>query len=66
MMTPRRPPAPEATRTDKRGLMDWLFGRTPPPPSKASSNLYLGDIVDGDFSSPSVHHHHKRPPSDEL
>jgi hypothetical protein len=45
--------------------MDWLFGRTPPPPSKASSNLYLGDIVDGDFSSPSVHHHHKRPPSDE-
>jgi hypothetical protein len=46
--------------------MDWLFGRTPPPPDKASSNLYLGDIVDGDFSSPSARHHHQRPPSDEL
>jgi len=38
--------------------MDWLFGRKPAPPQKASSNDYLGDIVDGDFSSPSAHHHH--------
>lgn len=66
MMTPQRPPSPESPRTRKRGFMDWLFGRAPQPPSKASPNLYLGDIVDGDFSSPSAHHHHKRPPSDEL
>ena len=33
MMTPRHPPAPENPRKGKRGFMDWLFGRTPPPPS---------------------------------
>jgi hypothetical protein len=38
--------------------MDWLFGRPPPGPSKTSPNDHLGDIVDGDFSSPSAHHHH--------
>lgn len=52
----------EASRSPRkhqpRGFMDWLFGRTPPAPAKASPNDYLGDIVDGDFSSPSAHHHH--------
>ncbi|MBN9481555.1 MAG: hypothetical protein J0I52_15065 [Bordetella sp.] len=66
MKTPPRLPARENPHAQKRGLMDWLFGRTPPPPAKSSSNLYLGDIVDGDFSSPSVHHHHRRPPGEEL
>jgi len=46
--------------------MDWLFGRPPAPPSKSSTNLYLGDIVDGDFSSPSVHHHHHKNPPDQT
>ncbi len=62
MMTPQHPSSPQSPRPAKRGLMDWLFGRPPAPPKKSSTNLYLGDIVDGDFSSPSVHHHHRNPP----
>lgn len=60
-MTPLRPPGPETgadLRRSHRTFMDWLFGRPPPGPSKTSPNDHLGDIVDGDFSSPSAHHHH--------
>ena len=59
MSTPQHSPAPErSTEAPHRRFMDWLFGRTPVPPNQHSSNDYIGDIVDGDFSSPSAHHHH--------
>ena len=50
MMTPQHPSSPQNPRPAKRGLMDWLFGRPPAPPKKSSTNIYLGDIVDGYFS----------------
>lgn len=60
MLTPQRPLAPDTPDADPRprNFMDWLFGRRHAAPEKNSPNDYIGDIVDGDFSSPSAHHHH--------
>lgn len=61
-MTQPRHPAPgsphPAPSPRPHGFMDWLFGRRPAPPNRHSSNDYIGDTVDGDFSSPSAHHNH--------